>query len=301
MIRHSQQSNRLLAYQGAVALITGGASGLGRALGEALAQQGAHVVLADLQVDLAEEVAANLRAEHQHATAIAVDVREFASVNQVVQQTYESMGRLDYVFNNAGIVVIGESHLYQLEDWEQVLDVNIRGVVNGVQSAYPILREQGFGHIVNTASIVGLMPLPGTVSYSASKHAVVGLTTALRPEAASFGVKVSALCPGPLSTPILNGGRFGKFLHEVPQELRDNLVKKSYPIPAERFARKALKAIARNKAIIMIPWWWKLLWWIYRLSPSLGLAIARKAHLHFREVMDQATEVASMDENPCSK
>ena len=107
------------------------------------------------------------------------------------------------MFNNAGIAIGGSAHDYGIQEWNQIIDVNLRGVVNGVQAAYCIMIKQGFGHIVNTASITGLMPTPGQVAYSMTKHAVVGLSLSLRAEAALLGIRVSVLCPGAIRTPIL--------------------------------------------------------------------------------------------------
>src|ERR1043165_2150177 len=119
----------LRTYQGAVAIITGGASGIGRALAEALAQRGAEVVLADLQIELAEEAAARIRSTSGKARAVALDVTDFAAVDRMVQETFSTSGRIDYLFNNAGIVVAGETHFYHLNDWDRVIDVNLRGVI----------------------------------------------------------------------------------------------------------------------------------------------------------------------------
>jgi NAD(P)-dependent dehydrogenase (short-subunit alcohol dehydrogenase family) len=273
----------LRTYQNAVAIITGGASGIGRALAEELARQGAEVVLADLQVELAEEVAAKIGSVGGKARAVGLDVRDFDAVQALVGQVAGSAGRLDYLFNNAGIVVGGEAQHYEIEDWNRVIDVNLRGVVNGVQAAYVLMRRQGFGHIVNTASMAGLVPLSGFLSYSASKHAVVGLSTCLRVEAAPVGVRVSVLCPGAVETPIVGGGKFGKSLHPPPPEVMRQLWEKGRPISPERFVREALAAVAKNRAIIVIPWWWKFVWWTYRLSPTLALALAL-ARKHFLSV-----------------
>ena len=101
----------------------------------------------------------------------------------------------------------GSVNLYSIEDWNQIIDVNLRGVINGIQAAYKIMMEQGFGHIVNTASMAGLMPGPGNVAYTTTKHAVVGLSKSLRAEAAHRGVRVSVLCPGVIRTPILRRRR----------------------------------------------------------------------------------------------
>ena len=259
-----------------VGVITGGASGIGRALGEELARRGAVVVLADRQADVAEEVAAGVRATGGQAAAAELDVTDFAAFQRVVRETVAVHGRLDYLFNNAGIGIAGEVRHYQMEDWNAVLDVNLGGVVHGVQAAYPAMLEQGFGHIINTASMAGLTPAPGIVSYCATKHAVVGLSTALRVEAARYGVRVSALCPGVIRTPILEGGKYGKHLRPVDMNKQRARWDKLRPMTPEKFAPKVLKAVARNKPIIVVPAWWKLFWWLNRLSPALGLLLARK-------------------------
>jgi NAD(P)-dependent dehydrogenase (short-subunit alcohol dehydrogenase family) len=273
----------LRSFRGAVAIITGGASGIGRALAEALAERGAEVVLADLQAGLAEEVAAGIRARGGQATAADVDVADFAAVDRLVGQTVARHGRLDYLFNNAGIGFIGEVRYYDVKDWDKVFDVNLRGVVNGVQAAYPVMLHQGFGHIVNTASSAGLWPSPTVVSYCAAKYAVVGLSTALRIEAAPAGVRVSVLCPGVVRTPILEaGGKFGKVLQQMPPGLIRRHMERMRPMPPDHFAAAALRAVARNRAIIVIPSWWKLFWWLNRLSPALGLYFGDLAFAYWR-------------------
>ena len=272
-----KSNGSLRTFEGAVGIVTGGASGIGRALGEALAYRGARVVLADRQIELAKEVAAGIRGSGGQATAEELDVTDFPATNRLVENTYQGGGRLDYVFNNAGIGIVGEARLYELEDWYRVLDVNLRGVVHGVQAAYPIMLRQGFGHIVNTASFAGLFPYPLFVGYCATKHAVVGLSTSLRIEAAAAGVRVSVLCPGAVRTQaLIDGGKYGKLLQPIPPEVLKKMVDRQRPMRAEAFAEQALRAVARNRAIIVIPSWWKLLWWLYRLSPSLGFYLARK-------------------------
>ncbi len=266
------------AFDDAVAIVTGGASGIGRALAEALARLGATVVLGDRQAELAEEVAAGIRSHGGEARAEALDVADFPAVERLVRGTAEGHGRLDYIFNNAGIAIAGGVELYSLEDWYQVLDVNLRGVVHGVHAAYPVMCEQGFGHIVNTASLAGLTPTPMTVSYTATKHAVVGLSTALRIEAAAMGVHVSALCPGVIRTPILDGGKYGKILLDIPPDFLQRFIERLQPIDAGRFAELALRRVAANQAIIIVPGRWKLIWWLHRLSPSLGRYLSRKVH-----------------------
>jgi NAD(P)-dependent dehydrogenase (short-subunit alcohol dehydrogenase family) len=266
----------LRVFQGAVAIITGGASGIGLALARELTRRGAHVALADVKVEQAEAAATALRATGASASAHALDVTEFDAVNRLVQQTVEEQGRLDYFFNNAGISRGGEVRLYELEDWYRVLDVNVRGVVHGIHAAYPVMIEQGFGHIVNTASIAGLVGSPNLVSYSASKHAVVGMSKALRVEAERYAVQVSVLCPGTIKTPFLDGGPFGQPISRLADEPVQGPLEGPEPMDADEFAVAALNAIAKNKAIIVLPSGWKTMWWLDRISPACSFWLGRR-------------------------
>ncbi len=270
----------LRCFEGAVAIVTGGASGIGRALAEEMAARGARVVLADLQVELAEEVASGIRSRGGQAAAATLDVTDFAAVEALVHRTVEEHGRLDYMFNNAGIAIGGEVHLYQAEDWDRVLDVCLRGVTHGVQAAYPVMIKQGYGHIVNTASMAGLAPMPMAASYCAAKHGVVALSGVLRMEAASFGVRVSVLCPGSVRTPILDdGGKYGEMLADIPRDVQLESWEQTRPMDPKEFARRTLRAVARNRAVIIVPGWWRILWWIHRLSPSLFMVLWRRIYL----------------------
>src|SRR6516162_3298280 len=272
-----QTGNTLRKFDGAVAIITGGASGIGRALGEELARRGAAVVLADLQIDVAYEVAAHIRSNGGKATAAELDVTQFEAVNRLVASTVKTYDRLDYIFNNAGIGILGEVRHYQIEDWHRVYDVHINGVTNGVQAAYPLMLRQGFGHIVNTGSMAGLVASPWMVSYSAAKHAIVGLSLALRSEAAAAGLRVSVLCPGVVRTPIIEGGgKFGKLLPPLTPDRQRAfwdrirpMWERMRPMDPDKFAKKVLRAVARNKAVIIVLGWWKIYLWSDRMFPWL--------------------------------
>jgi NAD(P)-dependent dehydrogenase (short-subunit alcohol dehydrogenase family) len=269
-------SKTIRTYKDAVAIVTGGASGIGRAISEELVKRGCEVVIADLQTDLAEEIAAKLRVSGGKATAQEIDVRSFPAIDLLVNNTVQRAGRLDYMFNNAGIGVGGPVHKFNIDDWNYIVNVNLNGVINGVQAAYKAMIAQGFGHIVNTASMAGLMPSPGTVAYATTKHAVVGLSESLRAEAALFDIRVSVLCPGVIRTPILEGGKFGRMVVEVPREAISRMWESLRPMPPGLFAEKALDALAKNKAVIIEPSWWKRFWWINRLSPSFAIGLAQR-------------------------
>ncbi|MFI6847340.1 SDR family NAD(P)-dependent oxidoreductase [Kitasatospora sp. NPDC050467] len=272
------QSSAIRIYKDATAIITGGASGIGRALAEDLAARGCEVVLADLQLEQAEETAARIRAAGGKATAARLDVTDHAEFARLVKDTVARTGRLDYLFNNAGIshgMGAGARH-YRIEDWRRVIDVNLGGTVNGVQAAYNVMIDQGFGHIVNTASMAGLVPSPGTTSYVTTKHAVVGLSHNLRAEAAQLGVRVSVLCPGVIRTPFIEGGAYGREVEGVTGEQTKEMWEEKKPISPEEFAKKALDAVAKNQGVIIVPGFWKLFWWLFRISPSFCLNIATK-------------------------
>lgn len=274
------------AFSGANALVTGGASGIGRALCERLAALGALVTIVDLQAELAEEVAAAIRASGGDARSEALDITDFAATEDLYKRVAERTGRLDYAFNNAGIWMMGDAHAFSLEDWNRLIDVNLRGTIHGTKAAYGLMIKQKSGHIINTASVAGLTPDPGCTAYAATKHAIVGLCKSLRVEAARHGVRVSALCPGVVETPLLaGGGKFGKVLDEVEPEKMRQMWTRMRPMPVDAFAERALNDVARNRPVIVWPFGGKLFWWMDRLSPSLCLRLARDLYIGNQRVI----------------
>ena len=262
-----------------VAIVTGGASGIGRALGAALVRRGDRVVLADVDGAAAEETADLLRATGPGtATAAVVDVREADAVASVVTGTAERHGRLDLLFNNAGIGIGGPVQELSTAHWDRAVDVNLRGVVHGVQAAYPLMLRQGHGHIVNTASLAGLLPGPGMAPYATTKWAVVGLSLSLRGEAARRGVRVSVVCPGGIDTPILDKGMPAD-LPRVPSaegtDTRAVITRMSGGrlYGADALAADVLRGVDRNRAVIVTPRHARVLWRLMRLSPGLVLRL----------------------------
>ena len=266
-------------YAGQAAIVTGGASGIGRALGAWLVAHGAYVVLADLDGDGARAAAERLAAAASGSiVGVALDVRDRDSVEALVSEVAGRHGALDLMVNNAGIALGGQTHLMPPEHWDRTIDVNLRGVVNGVVAAYPRMVAQGHGQIVNTASMAGLAPTPLTVAYTMTKHAVVGLSTTLRPEAALHGVQVTVLCPGAIETPILDKGPPA----DLPLSPAGTLTSRQFldmmrmrPMAAERFADQAMRGIARNRAIVIVPRSSRGLWYLQRASPGAVRAVGR--------------------------
>src|SRR3954453_21480548 len=161
-----------------VAIVTGGGSGIGAALCRALGARGDTVVVADIDGASAQRTADEVR-----GTAAKVDVRDAAAVQALVDDTVAEHGRLDLIFNNAGIGVGGDALELTVAHWDRIIDINLRGVVHGVQAAYPVMAREGSGSIVNPASMAGLTQTPFLAPYVATKHAVVGLSLSLREEA----------------------------------------------------------------------------------------------------------------------
>jgi NAD(P)-dependent dehydrogenase (short-subunit alcohol dehydrogenase family) len=252
-------------FKDKVAIVTGAASGLGKALAEGLAQREAFVVLADVNPDGVEEAAQAIRKAGHDAEAATADVTRFEAVKGLVEATVQEHGRLDYMFNNAGILVFGEARDCSIQDWRSVIDLDLYGVVNGIVAAYPIMVEQGFGHIVNISSVEGLVPFPVMGSYVASKYGVVGLSNALRVEGADLGVKVTVACPGYVRTLIIEKSKMVKIERQkVLGALMDSM-----GITPEDCVSKILRGVEHNKATVVITWWAKALWVLNRISPGL--------------------------------
>ena len=255
-------------YVGRTAIVTGAGSGIGAALSRALVEAGTHVVCADLDLDAASNVAASCVGPGS-ARAVALDVTDAAAVSALVDSVVADAGALDVMFNNAGISIGGETEELTLDHWNSIIDVNIRGVVHGVHAAYPVMVRQGTGHIVNTASMGGLMAAGLLTSYVMTKHAVVGLSLALRSEAAAHGVGVTAVCPSAVDTPILDKGAVGRF-HGRDYFLKGQGVRR--PLDPAVLADQVLHAVMENKPLLVTPSTARIAWRIGRLSPSFVAA-----------------------------
>lgn len=258
-------------FDGKVVFITGAASGIGRALASALTKRGAVVLLADIDADLLERTAWSLGGEANDVHAFPLDVRKSSNWEHVAAEVYQRFDHVDYFFNNAGIAVAGLVRDTPLEDWERLFEVNVLGVVRGVDAFYPRMRDQGHGHIVNTASISGLVPTSLMAAYSASKHAVVAFSETLRAEAESDGIHVSVICPGIIDTPMahtteLRGGDGEGVLAKLP----------SPPFPVEEAVTQILAGVAKRRGIIVIPKEASALWRAYRSSPEAMLRVNQK-------------------------
>lgn len=187
----------------------------------------------------------------------------------LIETTVTEYGRLDYVVNNAGIAIGGDSRDLSMQQWRRVLDVDLLGVVYGTVHAYRVMARQGHGHIVNVSSLSGLIPQPGNAPYCTSKHGVVGLSLSLRFEGADLGVKVSAACPGDMKTKIYDN----MVVMNMPREQVVTLSRRMhYLMPqmtAEAAARTILRGVARNRALIVFPTPVQLIWHVYRWFPGL--------------------------------
>jgi NAD(P)-dependent dehydrogenase (short-subunit alcohol dehydrogenase family) len=239
----------MASFVGKVAIITGGASGIGKAIGEEIARRGARVVLADLDGEKAEQAAQGITQAGQ----------------ALVDGAFSREGCLDYMFNNAGIALFGEVRDMTLEQWERILQVNLHGVVYGVVAAYPRMVEQGSGHIVNTASMAGIAPTPGATAYATTKHGVVGLSTSLRGEGAAVGVKVSVVCPGFIDTPLKDSLTY---LNLDKEKMLESPAIKLHSV--EHCAQVVVRGVERNRAIITVTPLARRAWWLYRLLPGFS-------------------------------
>lgn len=266
-----------IPFRNAVAVVTGGASGLGKALCEELGRRGAFVVVTDVQEEGARAVAAGIAAAGGRASGAALDVRDAAAFERLLDETIATHGRLDYLFNNAGIAAAGEAQSLPLDVWRKVIDINLWGVIHGATAAYARMVRQGSGHIVNVASLAGIGGMALGIPYATSKFGVVGLSLTLRAEGADLGVKVSAVCPAYIQTGIFDHGTYVG----TSQKGIESLIPFKY-VDVGLAARKVLRGVERNKPMIVFPFYARLLWWLTRLNPENAVRVNRKTAQAFR-------------------
>jgi NAD(P)-dependent dehydrogenase (short-subunit alcohol dehydrogenase family) len=258
-------------FSGKVAIVTGAGSGIGKGLAEELARRGAHVVISDIHAQRIAKVARGIVQANGKVTASTLDVSNYEAVKKNIDDTVAAHGRIDYIFNNAGIVIGGPAKDFSIDDWRKVIDINLYGVVHGASVAFPIMMKQGFGHIINTSSMEGLVAFPGTSSYVTSKYGVVGLSNSLRIEGADLGVRVSVVCPGYIKTAIFNDFKMinidrEKLLAQLPDWIG---------ITPEECAKVILRGVERNEAFIIVTLFAKFLWALHRISPHFVIRIMK--------------------------
>jgi 3-oxoacyl-[acyl-carrier protein] reductase len=194
-----------MELKGKVAIVTGAGQGIGRSVAEALAGAGADIAVVDLDVSHALETVAVITKMGRRALAVKANVAEWPDVKGMVDQVVAELGRIDILVNNAGITRDGLLLRMKEEDWNLVLDVNLKGTFHGIKAVLPVLMKQRGGAIVNIASVVGVMGNAGQANYAASKAGVIGLTKAVAREYASRGVTVNAVAPGFIDTAMTHG------------------------------------------------------------------------------------------------
>ena len=244
------------SFRGRVAVITGAAGGIGGALARELAARGARLVLADLDGEGAVELAAELEKDGTEALAQATDVRSLPSLRALSEAAEARFGGVDLLFNNAGVVTLGEICSLPDSDWDFTMGVNFQGVLNGVRVFVPrmIERAQG-GHVVNTASMAGLMGMQWLGAYSASKFAVVGLSEALSRELSRHGIAVSVLCPMMVRTQMAERSRWARDGGPIASAQDGaTLPEDAFPgrlITPEEVAQRTLRGVQRGDFYIL--------------------------------------------------
>jgi len=262
---------QLERFAGKVVVITGGAKGLGRGLSVALARAGVRLVVGDIDITAAAALCDELSRSGGTATAVAVDVTDATSVDQLVERAVGLHGRIDYMINNAGIAAGGDFQDVPAETMRRVIEINLLGSAYGTLSAYRHMVRQRGGHIVNVASMLALMPNPLSAAYVAAKHGLGGLTRSVMAEADAYGIHLTLVCPGYIATNLFRAGTYAgsvkadQVLESIPFKLID----------VDTAVARTLEAVLARKPIAVFPPYARVLWWLERLSPNLMTGLLR--------------------------
>lgn len=224
--------------EGKVVVITGASSGLGEATARLLSAQGATVVLGARRIDRLQSLADELNGSGGKALAITTDVTDYDQVKKLVDAAVETYGRVDVIINNAGLMPSSPLERLKIDDWNRMIDVNIKGVLYGIAAALPYMKEQKAGHIINVSSVAGHKVRAGAAVYAATKHAVRALSEGLRQEVKPYNIRTTVISPGVVASELPNT--------VTEPDIAENM-RKAYEIaiPAESFARAVAFAMSQ--------------------------------------------------------
>jgi NADP-dependent 3-hydroxy acid dehydrogenase YdfG len=225
--------------EGKVVVITGASSGLGEASARLLAAERASVVLGARRTDRIQTLAGEINASGGKALAVTTDVTDRAQVKRLVDAAVQVYGRIDVIINNAGLMPQAPLERLKIDEWDRMIDVNLKGVLYGIAAALPYMQQQKSGHVINVSSVAGHKVGPGFAVYAATKHAVRALSEGLRQEVKPYNIRTTVISPGAVATELPNGvtdpaaaERIRKFYAEVA-------------IPADSFARCVVFAMSQ--------------------------------------------------------
>jgi NADP-dependent 3-hydroxy acid dehydrogenase YdfG len=229
--------------EGRVVVITGASSGLGEATARLLSAQGATVVLGARRVERLRSLAGELTGGGGKALAVATDVTDHEQVSKLVEAAVETYGRIDVMLNNAGLMPHSPLERLKIDDWDRMIDVNIKGVLYGIAAALPFMKEQKSGHIINVSSVAGHKIRPTGVVYAATKHAVRVISEGLRMEVKPYNIRTTVISPGAVATELVD--RITEpDIRESVRQMTDEMA-----LPAETFARMVAFAMGQPEEV----------------------------------------------------
>jgi NAD(P)-dependent dehydrogenase (short-subunit alcohol dehydrogenase family) len=265
-------------------LITGGASGLGLALAHEFAAQGYSIAIADIQEQQGQTVAQELTERGVDAFFHRLDVTQEADWQTLHREVLSRWGQLDVIINNAGVAAAGLIEDQSIEDWRWLLDINVLGVVLGCKMFTPLMKRRNGGHIINVASMAGLLHAPSMSSYNVSKAGVVALSETLKAELSSWNIGVSVVCPAFFQTNLTNSMRTS--IPGVTKTVNKWMARSS--VTADDVAKATFKGMKANDFFILTHTKEKLLWWLKRLSPDLlHQLISKTSGKQIKKIMEK--------------
>lgn len=246
-----------------VALVTGSASGIGKATALKLAEEGAHLVLADINEEGLKSASSEIEALGRKALSVKTDVSKRDQVEQLCQKALAEFGRVDILMNNAGVALISEIKDTEFSEWEWILGIHLWGAIYTIHYLLPQMVERKSGHIINISSWAGILGTPTCGAYATAKFGLVGMSEVLRIELERFDIGVTVVCPGMVKTNVFSSAKMKGFKREFLEKSG------TFGISPEAVARKIVRAVKRNQAVVLTDLA-KVAWSAKRLSPALG-------------------------------